>query len=1143
MNPYKLVKKNGLGIYDQKYVNAYSGKVCAGVIVAWQRPFVDHLDCTLLPSQLLHETPPHTFAIAEDAYAAMLRADQSQCVLITGESGAGKTEASKQIMQYLASVSTQGRDAGTWAETERVKAALLESNPLLEAFGNAKTVRNNNSSRFGKYMSLVFDYDGVVRGGHVRNYLLEKSRVTHQAGEERNFHVFYQLIAGASKGVSGVPSTSALQLLNAADYSYLSNGAVSIPGHSDSEELQEVVHAMGTLGIDVGTQGEIWRLLSALLCLGNLQFEEAGGASAGKPAGSAVTRGGASGAALASIAVLLGITEERLEKALTTRKFGQQAAAGGGGAGGRQRKASVYDILLDVAAAQFTRDSLAKASYERLFSWIVRTVNKCIAVSDTGATAGAGEGGRGIGILDIYGFEIFEVNSFEQLCINYVNEKLQQIFIDLTLKSEQEEYAKEGITWTPVEYFNNEVVCKLIEGKVGIFSLMDDKCAQKDASDEQLVGAFSTTLAPKSKQFELPKRAAATVFVVKHYAGDVQYDASGFIEKNKDTLFNDLLMLMAGSKLKLVQELFEDERSDAEKRKRPPTAGTQFKKQVQTLVDTLRSAEPHYVRCVKPNSRKLAINFEDDLTAHQVRYLGLLENIRVRRAGFVFRQTLPRFLHRYKCLSSVTYPQHPKVAAAVKGLTLPEAVTGIKGYVPSRRGIRTGAAGAAAGAGGGSTPRAGGEGAPDGALMPAFSAAVKALLTDATAVTAKDGGALKEGDGFALGKTKVFIRAPSTLFALEARRNKKVAELASQITAVVKGHQASQRYRAFRHALVCIQASARGLLAKKLYAAMRQKAVLMQAFARGMRERSKPEVIKARADLGLVKFFGKRRRRVSLQWDDATGDHCDMAGNAYLQGQIADVVKKEGGTLTPAATKVLFSDMVIKLNKSFKSQRRMLVVTGTHLLNCIDDLAKPKVQRAVPLADIQQVVMSPHSDCYVLVMCPASHDYLYIVQRKTQFTQRLREAYKSAAVDGMAGGAAGSAAAGAGGGSGGASKAANLPVVALHDAPFMNAKGGVRGGKDNRRITWMSFPAQDSRFPAHAAGKPNDAEKLVKTGLEKPAKACGGGEGAWSETPQPYHEQGAGLTLRVVVPQTMRPTLRRLLSAAEYKQLESQGVI
>ncbi len=1129
-----------------KNMSMHTAERCVAPVLASQ-PHValGDLGCNVPCLQLLHETPPHTFAIAEDAYAAMLRADQSQCVLITGESGAGKTEASKQIMQYLASVSTQGRDAGTWAETERVKAALLESNPLLEAFGNAKTVRNNNSSRFGKYMSLVFDYDGVVRGGHVRNYLLEKSRVTHQASEERNFHVFYQLIAGAAKGISGVPSAAALHLLSADSYSYLTNGTVTIPGHNDQDDMQEVVHAMGTLGIDVGTQGEIWRLLSALLSLGNVQFEEAGGGGS-KPTGSAVSRDGDSGAALAAMATLLGLSEERLEKALTTRKFGQQGAAGGGAAssGGRQRKASVYDILLDVTAAQFTRDSLAKASYERLFSWIVRTVNKCIAVSATGASAGAGEGGRSIGILDIYGFEIFEVNSFEQLCINYVNEKLQQIFIDLTLKSEQEEYAREGITWTPVEYFNNEVVCKLIEGKVGLFSLMDDKCAQKEATDEQLVSSFASTLSAKSKQFELPKRADATVFTVKHYAGDVNYDANGFIEKNRDTLFNDLLMLMSGSKLQLVQELFEDKRSDAEKRKRPPTAGTQFKKQVQMLVDTLRSADPHYVRCIKPNSRKLAINFEDELTAHQVRYLGLLENIRVRRAGFVFRQTLPRFLHRYKCLSDATYPQHPSVASAVKGLTLPEAVTGIKGYVPSRRGIQTGTPSAAAGAGGGSTPRAGGEGEPDSALMPAFAGAVKALLTDAGAICGEGGSTLKEGDDFALGKTKVFIRAPSTLFALEANRNKKIAELASRIGAVVRGHQAAKRYREFRHALIHVQASGRGMLAQKQYRSMRNKAVRMQAFARGMRERSKPEVVKARADLGLVKFFGKRRRRVSLQWDESVVDHCGVAGNAYLQGQIADVLKKEGGTASADATKVLFSDMVIKLNKSFKSQRRMLVVTGTHVLNCIDDLAKPKIQRAVPLGDVAKVIMSPHSDSYILLMCPASHDYLYIVQRKTQFVQKLREAYKLAAggSDAAPGGGAAAAAASSSGGSA-VGKAAVLPVVAMHDTPFMNAKGGNRSGKDNRRITWMSFPHQDSRFPAHAAGKPNDAEKLVKAGLEKPAKACGGGEGAWSEQPQPYHEQGAGLTLRVVVPQTMRPTLRHLLSTEEYQKLEAEGVI
>ena len=1114
LNPYKLIHKDGLPIYHQKYIEAYSGK-------------------------LLHETPPHTFAVAEDTYAAMLRNDQSQCVLITGESGAGKTECSKQIMQYLAAVSTQGRDAGTWAETERVKAALLESNPLLEAFGNAKTVRNNNSSRFGKYMSLLFDYDGVVRGGHVRNYLLEKSRITAQAEEERNFHIFYQLLTSAAAGVRSAPSTASLKLQGADAYRYLTNGPQTVPGHCDKEEFGEVVQAMTTLGIDAGQQGEIWRLLASILALGNITFTERPGAGGtGKPPGSEVDKTGASGDALAAVAFLLGIDAGRVEKALTTRKFGGQATGGRAG-----RKASIYDVLLDVPAATFTRDSLAKAAYEKLFNWVVGAVNRSIAVSSTGAAAGADSSSRCIGILDIYGFEIFTVNSFEQLCINYVNEKLQQLFISQTLKAEQDEYAREGIEWTPVTYFNNEVVCKLIDGKVGLLSLMDDKCAQKDATDEQLVGSFSSTLKGKNEHFDVPKRATATEFLIKHYAGDVQYDGQGFLEKNRDTLFTDLLLLMGSSKLPLVQELFTDTRSEEEKRKRPPTAGTQFKGQVSKLVKTLKAASPHYVRCIKPNASKTAINFDGELVQHQAKYLGLLENIRVRRAGFVFRQTLPRFLHRYKCLSSATFPQHPDVVQACKGLTMAETVTGIKGYVPSRRGVATGA-GVAAGAGGGgaATPAAKGpqgDISADSPLLPAYIAGVRALLSDPSAVSI-DGAALKEGTDFAIGKTKVFIRAPSTLFQLEAHRSKRIAELATKLEATVRAHQGYKRFQRFRAALVKVQALGRGHLAAVAYQATRAKTMRVQAFARGMRTRSSTEVQRARADLGLVKFFGKRRRRVSLGWDETVADHCGVADNAYLAGAIADVRKKAG--LPAEGGTVRFSDMCIKLNKAFKAQRRMLVVTDTHVLNCMDDPKKPKVQRAVPLSEVGQVVMSPHVDSYILLMCPASHDYLYILQRKTQFVKVLREVWKADAAARHGAAPAGAAAAAAGAG-GAAPQAQNLPVLAVHDMSFMNTKGGSRVGKDSRRIMWLSISPTDGRFAARAAGKPNDAEKLIAAGLAKPEKACGGGEGGWSEQPIAYHEQGAGLTLSVVAPQKKRKPLTESLRPEEFARIKAAGLL
>lgn len=558
------------------------------------------------------EVPPHVFAIAESAYYNMNAYRDNQCVIISGESGAGKTEAAKRIMQYIASVS-----GGNSTDIQQVKDMVLATNPLLESFGNAKTLRNNNSSRFGKYLQIHFNSQGEPTGADITNYLLEKTRVVGQITNERNFHIFYQFTKGAPSqyqqlyGIQG-PET----------YVYTSRSkCLDVNGVDDVAEFQDTLNAMKIIGLSQAEQDEIFRMLAAVLWTGNIQFREDDSGYAAVTDSSVVD----------FVAYLLEVTPEQLIHAITIRIL-------------TPRSGEVIESPANPAQASATRDALAKAIYNNLFDWIVGRINRSLKSKQ--ATANK------IGILDIYGFEIFEKNSFEQLCINYVNEKLQQIFIQLTLKTEQEEYAREQIKWTPIKYFDNKIVCDLIEQMrpPGIFSAMKDATKTAHADPAACDRTFMQSINGMSHQHLTARQGS---FIIKHYAGDVTYTVEGITDKNKDQLLKGLLNLFQASGNRFIHELFPHQ-VDQDNRKQPPSAGDRIRASANALVDTLMKCQPSYIRTIKPNENKSPNEYDSANVLHQIKYLGLQENVRIRRAGFAYRQSFEKFVDRFFLLSPAT---------------------------------------------------------------------------------------------------------------------------------------------------------------------------------------------------------------------------------------------------------------------------------------------------------------------------------------------------------------------------------------------------------------------------------------------------------------------------------------------------------
>ncbi|CAI1558951.1 hypothetical protein SEUBUCD646_0K00970 [Saccharomyces eubayanus] len=650
VNPFR-----DLGIYTDSVLESYKGK-----------------------NRL--EVPPHVFAIAESMYYNLKSYNENQCVIISGESGAGKTEAAKRIMQYIAAASSSHSES-----IGKIKDMVLATNPLLESFGCAKTLRNNNSSRHGKYLEIKFNSQFEPCAGNITNYLLEKQRVVSQIKHERNFHIFYQFTKGASDAYR---QTFGVQMPEQYIYTAAA-GCTSADTIDDVKDYQGTLEAMRTIGLVQEEQDQIFRMLAAILWIGNISFIE-------NEEGNAQVR---DTSVTDFVAYLLQVDASLLIKCLVERIM--QTSHG-------MKRGSVYHVPLNAVQATAARDALAKAIYNNLFDWIVDRVNLSLQ-----AFPGAD---KSIGILDIYGFEIFEHNSFEQICINYVNEKLQQIFIQLTLKAEQDTYEREKIKWTPIKYFDNKVVCDLIEAKrpPGIFAAMNDSIATAHADSNAADQAFAQrlNLFNSNPYFEL----RANKFVVKHYAGDVTYDIDGITDKNKDQLQKDLIELVGTTTNRFLSTMFPDD-VDKDSKRRPPTAGDKIIKSANELVETLSKAEPSYIRTIKPNQTKSPDEYDDYQVLHQVKYLGLQENVRIRRAGFAYRQTFEKFVERFYLLS-------PDCSYA-------------------------------------------GDYTWDGDTLEA----VKLILRDASI----------PGKEFQLGVTSVFIKSPESLFALEDMRDKYWFNMAARI--------------------------------------------------------------------------------------------------------------------------------------------------------------------------------------------------------------------------------------------------------------------------------------------------------------------------------------------------------------------------
>lgn len=566
-----------------------------------------------------HEVPPNIFALAEEAYRAIKNQQESQCVIISGESGAGKTEAAKLIMKYVSAVS------GESEEINYVKDVIFQSNPLLEAFGNAKTLRNNNSSRFGKYFEIQFDRLGDPVGGKINHYLLEKSRVVRQIPGERCFHIFYNLLAGANQ-----QDRNNYQLREPSSYHYLNQSqCYTVDGMDDVQDFNEVVQAMDIIGITKEEQSNIWGMLSGILNLGNISF------NCGSDDVSSVKDENQ----LKLVAKLFSCNAEKLKNALISRVINS----------GSGTIAETYVVPNNLVQADAARDSLAKTIYSRIFDFLIEKTNIALEYYKTPFSCV-------IGVLDIYGFEIFDNNGFEQFCINYVNEKLQQYFIELTLKAEQEEYKSENIQWTPIKFFNNKEVCDLIEGKAppGLFSVLDDVCYTMHAIGNDSLDSKFVEKARGYFSGHLHFRTYDGGFEVKHYAGEVAYNATGFCDRNKDSITNDLIDAIQSSSNRLLVSFFPEDTTQKQT-KRPTTAGYKIKTSAQSLIQKLSACFPHYVRTIKPNETKRPKDWDQQRVQHQVKYLGLLENVRVRRAGFAYRAPYERFVNRYKKLSPDTW--------------------------------------------------------------------------------------------------------------------------------------------------------------------------------------------------------------------------------------------------------------------------------------------------------------------------------------------------------------------------------------------------------------------------------------------------------------------------------------------------------
>ncbi|XP_058413067.1 unconventional myosin-Vb isoform X2 [Diceros bicornis minor] len=741
INPYEQ-----LPIYGQDVIYAYSG-------------------------QNMGDMDPHIFAVAEEAYKQMARDEKNQSIIVSGESGAGKTVSAKYAMRYFATV-------GGSASDTNIEEKVLASSPIMEAIGNAKTTRNDNSSRFGKYIQIGFDKRYHIIGANMRTYLLEKSRVVFQADDERNYHIFYQLCAAAS-----LPEFKELALTCAEDFFYTSQGGnTSIEGVDDAEDFEKTRQAFTLLGVRESHQISIFKIIASILHLGNveIQSERDGDSCSISPQDEHLN----------NFCRLLGVEHSQMEHWLCHRKL--------------VTTSETYVKTMTLQQVVNARDALAKHIYAQLFGWIVEHINMALHTALKQHSF--------IGVLDIYGFETFEVNSFEQFCINYANEKLQQQFNSHVFKLEQEEYMKEQIPWTLIDFYDNQPCIDLIEAKLGILDLLDEECKVPKGTDQNWAQKLYDRHSG-SQHFQKP-RMSNTAFIVVHFADKVEYLSDGFLEKNRDTVYEEQINILKASKFPLVADLFHDDKDSVPasstsgksssskiniRSSRPPlkasnkehkkTVGHQFRTSLHLLMETLNATTPHYVRCIKPNDAKLPFHFDPKRAVQQLRACGVLETIRISAAGYPSRWAYHDFFNRYRVLVKKRELANTDKAAICKSV-------------------------------------------------------LESLI--------------KDPDKFQFGRTKIFFRAGQVAY-LEKLRADKFRAATIMIQKTVRGWLQRVKYRRLKRATLTLQRYCRGYLARRLaehlrrtraavvvqkqyrmrrarlaYQRIRRAAIVIQAFARGM---------------------------------------------------------------------------------------------------------------------------------------------------------------------------------------------------------------------------------------------------------------------------------------------------------------------
>ncbi|XP_057689878.1 myosin-10 isoform X5 [Corythoichthys intestinalis] len=655
--------------YYSGLIYTYSGLFCVVVNPYKNLPIYTENIVEMYRGKKRHEMPPHIYAISEAAYRSMLQDREDQSILCTGESGAGKTENTKKVIQYLAHVASSHKGATpnrtkealqmdgnrsltrgtTLVNKGELEKQLLQANPILEAFGNAKTTKNDNSSRFGKFIRINFDVTGYIVGANIETYLLEKSRATRQAKDERTFHIFYQMLHGAPEATK-----SDLLLGTADEYRFLSGGSITVPGQSDSENFTQTMDSMAIMGFTTDECTSMLKVISAVLQFGNISFtKEKNHDQASMPDNTAAQK----------LCHLLGMNVLEFTRAILTPriKVGREYV----------QKAQTKE------QADFAVEALAKATYERLFRWLVHRINRALDRRQR-------QGASFIGILDIAGFEIFLLNSFEQLCINYTNEKLQQLFNHTMFILEQEEYQREGIEWNFIDFGLDLQPCiDLIERPAhppGVLALLDEECWFPRATDQSFVEKLTSQQGNHPKFFKSKQPRGEADFSIIHYAGKVDYKANDWLVKNMDPLNDNVASLLHQSSDHFVSELWKevdriislDQVSSSSESSGPVTFGAAglktkkgmfrtvgqlYKESLGKLMATLRNTNPNFLRCIIPNHEKRAGKLAPHLVLDQLRCNGVLEGIRICRQGFPNRIPFQEFRQRYEILTPNAIPR------------------------------------------------------------------------------------------------------------------------------------------------------------------------------------------------------------------------------------------------------------------------------------------------------------------------------------------------------------------------------------------------------------------------------------------------------------------------------------------------------